>query len=335
MTERTLSRRALLGAATAAVAGLSSLSSNAHATSVYKREKIRDIWRGRRGTTIWMDLDTSPFPHKNKPWGDPTTIVFVPHHFRVRGTYRVDTIVHFHGYRDTADDAMKRHQLREQLDDSRQNAILVIPQGPVRAEDPSFGKLDEPDGMLNFLTEVRKTLQSPRLQAQMKASGIPNVARIGKLILSAHSGGFAALTKCIQHGGYDIQEIYLFDALYGRTPVFADWLASDYHNNKGQLRRKLISFYADKPVIKANERLIRELGRRGVSTVNGLGEGAISKQAMTEERAIFIRSQSAHQRVSWSTNALRDCLYASSLERRLKSTWFQDRHAPRRIEHRK
>jgi hypothetical protein len=334
-TLSTVSRRAFL---TTTAATTAALAWAGPAVLAAKRSKVRDIFVGKRGTTIWLDLDTAPYPDgtATSSWFDPTTIVFVPHYYRVRKDYRVDTIVHFHGYRDTADDAMKRHQLREQLYDSKQNAIIVFPQGPVRAESPNGGKLDKPDGLLRFLSELRKTLQTPRLQAKLGAAGIPNRARIGKLILSAHSGGFRVVSKCLQHGGYNVNEVYLFDALYGRAPVFAEWVAKTYRK-KGpdETRHKLINYYADEPTTVESQRLMGMLSKKGVKYVHEFSEGQLSRREITKSRAVFIRTSVSHQGVLFRNNALRDCLFASSLKRYVKSGWFKNSGDSRDLERRK
>lgn len=330
--ERGLSRRAFLGAglatAAAATTGLA-LPGRAQAAG---GSKLRDVHNGRRGKTFYLDLDSAPFPDGRSRYKDPTVIVFVPDYFRVHDDMRVDTIVHFHGYRDTADAAMKRHQLREQLYDSKQNAIIVFPQGPVNANDPNFGKLDRPNGYLDFLTELRKTLQTPAIQAKLGASGIPNRARIGKTVLSAHSGGFLAVANCVEHGGYNVNEVYLFDALYGRAEVFRDWIAATYFQKIPSLeKRKIVSYYADAPTIAESKRLMRMFDKLGVAYAHEEHEGTISRRTLSQSRAIFIKTDVSHQGVTYRNNALRDCLYASGLKRYLRSEWFENAGEPRTI----
>ena len=296
-----------------------------------KPKKIRDVEVGKRGVTVTMDLESAPFPWKGSRYKDPTVIVFVPHHFRVKSDYRIDALVHFHGYRDTAAEAMKRHQLREQLYDSKQNAIMVFPQGPVNSEDMGGGKLDEQDGLVNLLTEVRETLQTPSLQARLDKSGIPSKARIGKVILSAHSGGFRVVSYCLEIGGFNVNEVYLFDALYGRTGSFQNWVASTYATQGTMAERhKLVSFYSGETPTIENKRLMWLFDKAGIEYVHEQIEGSeLSKRDITKARAVFVRTQSAHDRVLFSTNALRDCLFASCLDRHLKSNWFQNADGPR------
>ena len=49
---------------------------------------------------------------------------------------------------------------------------------------------------------------------------------------------------------------------------------------------------------------------------------------------IHIRTRVDHSRLTYQTNGLRDCLYASSLTRRLESDWFADKDGEREIDRR-
>jgi len=325
MTPPPISRRTFLTTASGLLVAAGLASRGARAATPAST-KIRDVAVGPKGTTITMDLESAPFPHKGSPYKDPTVFAFVPKYFRVKRDMRIDMIVHFHGYRDTAEDAMKRHQLREQLFASKQNAIMVFPQGPVRAEDMSGGKLDEPNGLLNLLSEVRETLQSPKLQARLDKSGIPSKARVGKCILSCHSGGFRVVSYCLEVGGFNVNEVYLFDALYGRTGEFRDWVVKTYANGGIDAERhKLISFYSGEAPTIENKRLMWFFDQAKVAYVSEKIDGSeLSKREITKSRAVFIRTQTEHDSVLWRNNAMRDCLYASCLERHLKSDWFKD-----------
>ena len=321
------SRRGFLGAT---AAGLWSLAGPAHAADAAIADKVQSIDQGRRGTTITLSLANGMFPAPGSRYRDATTIVFVPGHFRVLDDQRVDTVVHFHGHRTTAADAMIKHQLREQVDDSRQNAILVMPQGPVRRSDSSGGKLDKPGGFAAFLGEVRAALQSPKVAEALGPSRIPGAARIGMVCLSAHSGGFGVTARCIKHGGFEVGEVYLFDALYGEVAAYADWIG-ERRDRSGRERHKLVCYYTGGKVRGNSMTLMRELRRQGIEALHEEREGQLTRAQITKARAVFIRARD-HMRVTYKSNALRDCLYASSLKRRLDSDWFEKKDDKRAIE---
>src|SRR5687767_14274770 len=114
MSTHMLSRRMFLR-----LAALTTVASPALA-DVAARSRIAHTTPDTRGVTFAMELDHAPFA------AAPIVYVFVPHHHRPATD--VSCVVHFHGHNTTAERALAAHQLREQLDDSKQNAILVVPQ---------------------------------------------------------------------------------------------------------------------------------------------------------------------------------------------------------------
>jgi hypothetical protein len=295
-----------------------------------QHDNCRRIEKGAGGVTLFCEMKNSPFPFKGSPYTDATTIVFVPLYFRAT-TGSVDMVVHFHGHRTTAEQAMKEHQLREQLVDSGQNAILAIPQGPVRAPDSSGGKLEQPGGLSRLLNEVVRTLQSSKARSVLGASAVGRRARVGKVVISAHSGGWKVAARCLDHGGVEIAEVYLFDALYGDLDSFLRWLLAGR-------RHKLVSYYTGGKTEAMNLDLMKKLKSAKIKFLHATTEGAITKAQMISSRAIFIRTELSHGRTPYKHNNLRDCLLASSLKRdkKLRPThWFDDKNSPRKIEPRK
>src|SRR5262249_11739444 len=137
----------------------------------------------------------------------------------------VATLVHFHGHSTTAERAMVAHQLREQVADSKQNAILVVPQLAVMAADSSCGRLESPGGLQRLLESA---LEATHLQGRttLGDTAFPADAPLGTTCLSAHSGGYHAVACCLRAGGVDVRETYLFDALYGEVETFRDWVVA-------------------------------------------------------------------------------------------------------------
>ncbi len=292
--------------------------------------RVVEIYEGKRGTTLKLELAEAPFPAKGSPWRDSTVLVFVPHHYRVRGS-DVDVVLHFHGHGTTAEEAMKEHQLREQLYESRQNAILVMPQGPIRARSGDGGKLDDEGGLLRFLTDLRQTLQTREAGKALGASRLPRKARIGTVCISAHSGGYRVAARCITQGGYDVSEVYLFDALYGDHHLFREWV-EDRKGSARKDRHKLISYYAGGRVAALNKTLMRELEHAGVPVLHEEREGTLTRAELTTARAVFVKTAVSHGNVTHQYNTLRDCLYASCLRRYLKSDWFDEKDKKRALE---
>lgn len=330
VSRRRLLQSLLVGATATAMAGLPAA---AYAQTSITAAPVRRIVRGARGATIYLDMAHGPFPARGHSYRDNTTIVYIPYHFRLRDD-RIDTVVHFHGHRTTAEQAMEDHQLREQLLDSLQNAILVIPQGPVRANDSAGGKLDLPDGLLNFLGEVRRSIQQREVREAVPDCGITQSARVGYCILSGHSGGYRVIARCLEHGGFNVNEVYLFDALYGDSDRFQAWVAERRTQEDRAMRHKLVSFYATDTVRTNNRALIRDFERAGIPHVHETRSAPITRRQFTTFRAVFIEAAASHEGSSWTQNNLRDCLFSSCLTRNLQTNWFENSGAPRAIDRR-
>ena len=330
------SRRSFLGGLGAAgglavAAPLVWIPSDAGAAN---KSSVAKVSRGKRGTTIYLKLRHGPFPAPGKRYTDDTTIVFIPHHFRVMDDYRVDMLVHFHGHNTTAQKAMERHQLREQFHDSKQNAILVMPQGPTNAPSSSAGKLEKKGGLVRFLGDVRRTLQLREVARKLGRAHILRRARVGKLCLSAHSGGYHVVARCLKHGGYNVNEVFLFDALYGEVRAFRDWVLERKHRDDDR-RHKLVSFYnTHSRVRQGNMRLLRDFQRAGIQCLHETREGTLPREKFTKGRVIFIKTRVSHVGLTHRHNNLRDCLFASCLSRRLRSRWFDRKGRARKIDKR-
>ena len=295
--------------------------------------KLKSIDHGARGTTFWLSLENAPFPAPGAGYRDDTVAVFVPSHYRYDyddDEEGVAALVHFHGHSTTAERAMTAHELREQLADSRQNAILIVPQLAVMAADSSCGKLESSGGLARLVSEAIVTTAHEG-HSTLGDARFPVHARRGTVCVSAHSGGYHAAACCLRTGGLDVRETYLFDSLYAEVETFRDWVTS----RKGaslHRRHKLVNFFVDGTRTDANSSALRaQLDRAGVLTASELQEGELSRHELSHAQAVFLRTSLYHSNVTWETNALRDCLYASALERHLSSTWFSRKNEARPI----
>jgi hypothetical protein len=324
-------RRSFLGALAAAPLLLSaSITRPARAQA---SPRIKSIARDSIGTTLMLALDHAPFAGGG--YRDDTVIVFVPSHYRYKGDEEgVAVLAHMHGHNTTAERAMVAHQLREQLSDSRQNALLVVPQLAVNAADSSCGRL-ESAGALGRLLGEAVAVAAREARSTLGDTAFPARARLGTVCLSAHSGGYHAAACSLRAGGVDVREAYLFDALYAETDAFREWVVSR-HGEPLHRRHKLVSYFTVGGATEANDRQLRaDLERVGVDCAEELQEGELSRHDLSHAEAVFVRSGEWHSNVTWETNALRDCLYASALPRHLTSTWFARKSGARPIERRR
>jgi hypothetical protein len=185
------------------------------------------------GRLILTNFASAPFPHPLRAQGhsyqdqffsggdhyqDSHVALFIPKGFRPGR--EIDFVVHFHGWRNNVSNALVKYQLPEQLAASRRNAVLIVPQGPLDAADSFGGRLEDPDGFKRFMAEALEVLQQ---------QGIAADGRVGRIILSGHSGGYEVISAILARGGLTgkIGEVWLFDALYAKTERFALWF--DHH----------------------------------------------------------------------------------------------------------
>jgi hypothetical protein len=287
-----------------------------------------------RGTTLVLELESAPFPAPGSWHKDPTVIVFVPRHHRPAPGGAVSFVVHFHGHNSTAERAMVAHQLREQLFDSKQNAVLVVPELAVMAPDSSAGKLEAPGAFTRLLEDVLRVLDAREARAALGPSAPGALAYPGRVCISAHSGGYHAAACAVRGGGTRVHEVWLFDALYGDTDVFRDWVIAG-RGRPMEARHKLVSYFTAGTTETNTRRLFAELERAGVACAEETVEGTLSREQLTHAEAVSIRTQLTHGQVTSELNGLRDCLYASALRRRLRTSWFDAKQGARPLERRR
>ncbi len=323
-------RRAFLAALAAAPFLPVVVARSARAQSA---SRLKSIARDARGTTLWLALEHAPFAGGG--YRDDTVIVFVPAHYRYRDDDEgVATLVHFHGHNTTAERALATHELREQLADSKQNALLVVPQLAVLAADSSCGRLESPGGLARLLAEAVPTAAREGGMT-LGDTAFPVGSPLGTVCLSAHSGGYHAAACCLRAGGVDVRETYLFDALYADLDAFHDWVIA----RRGEplhRRHKLVSYFTEGGTTEANNAALRaQLEHAGVLVAQELSEGDLSRHDLSHAEAVFVRTGLFHSAVTWETNALRDVLYASALPRHVSSSWFARKTGARPIERRR
>lgn len=336
MSHHLLSRRALL--TFTASFGLAALADTARAEPAAPSSKVVSrvvrVAADERGTTLLLELEDAPFPAPGSWHRDPTVLVFVPHHHRPGPGGTVSFVVHFHGHNSTAERATVAHQLREQLFDSKQNAILVVPQLAVMAPDSAAGKLELPGAFARMLDDVLQTLEQREARAALGASAPGVGATAGRVCVSAHSGGYHAAACAIRSGGAKVHEVWLFDALYADTEIFRDWVIAG-RGKPMSSRHKLVSYFTAGTTEANTRRLFSELEQAGVVCAHETIEGTLSREELTHAEAVSIRTQLTHGAVTSELNSLRDCLYASALRRRLRTSWFDVKQGARPLERRR
>lgn len=164
------------------------------------------------GECTTLDLPSSPFPHSSGSYSDSSVEICVPTGLSDRGN--IGVITHFHGWNATISEVDAYQELHSQASLSGRDAIFILPQGPVEAEDGNFGRLDETDGLANLVRDAVSVLYR---------DGFITQPVIGPVVLSSHSGGYGVTANVIERGGLPIAAVHLFDSMYGEDDTFAEF----------------------------------------------------------------------------------------------------------------
>jgi hypothetical protein len=266
------------------------------------------------GELLLVHLDSAPFPHParaaghkygeefyptDKHYQDNTVGIFVPKGFRPAAA-GVDFVVHFHGWRNHVEKVLDHYELITQFAEGGRNAILVVPQGPYDAPDSFGGKLEDEKGFRRFLADVMATLR------ERKIIGLEG---IGNIILSGHSGGYAVIASILAVGGLTehVHEVWLFDALYGRTEKFMNWF-----DNSPSAR--FIDIYTESGgTKKETEKLMADL-KEDKAPFMAKPEAAVTDKDLRQRRVIFIFTDLKHDDTPMKHRAFAQYLKTSCLE---------------------
>ena len=199
-----------------------------------------------QGQLILRPFASAPYPHPSRDAGyknsagkefpreghydDSTIGIFIPANFKPAD--EVDYVVYFHGHSHHVSDLFPKYKLPEELAAAKVNAILLVPQGPKDAPDSGGGKLELDQGAFSrLIAEVTRYLNDEKKIRTKK---------VGRIVLSAHSGGYKVTAAILNHGGMgrQISDVLLLDASYGELPIFAAWCKNDPDH-------RLVSLFTD------------------------------------------------------------------------------------------
>lgn len=249
---------------------LFALAPAAHAQVTWTDEAI--------GRTAVVKLRSAPFPHPTRPhYKDDRVLVFVPAGHAPGAS--VDVVVHYHGHHAETVRSARTRRLREQLAASGKAAVLLCPQGPLRAADSAGGRHEDEDGLKKFLTEALALLA--------REGVVSDGATWRRVILSGHSGGYRVIARALERGGVDVQEVWLHDGLYGQTPSFVRWTTGAAH-------RRLVSTHTPRGGTRANNATLRRLLREAGVPVVVADDDAQHAGA----RAVIVAAPETHDQVT-------------------------------------
>jgi len=188
--------------------------------------------------TVPLAIEAGAFPPSPSY---PNVIVYVPQGFEA--TAPIDLVVHVHGFDNCITNVLgdsnepcspggavrNAYHLASQLEASARNALLVLPEVAFDEASGDPGRLGTTNGFRALLDETLASLPAPL--------GPLGLSSIGKVIVSVHSGGYRAVAAMITIGGVHVDEVWLFDALYGNTLSYDQWVMLDLASFTTRVRR--------------------------------------------------------------------------------------------------
>ena len=155
-----------------------------------------------------------PFPH----YMDSSTVVFVPEGFH-ETEKGANLIIHFHGWQNDNVGVLERYLMPQAMIKEKTNALLVIAQGPYRANDSFGGKMEDEGGLRRLAEDVLATMKKEKVVVS---------ERINRVTISAHSGGYRPAAFALHVGGLNdhISNVFLFDAFYAQHDYYREWLTT-------------------------------------------------------------------------------------------------------------
>jgi hypothetical protein len=211
-------------------------------------------------------------------YDDSSVLLVIPH--RLKHTEKIDLIFWFHGWRNNIDTAAEFYKLTRQFIASRRNAVLVLSETARNAPDSYGGKLEQPGMFKALVLDVMNELK--------KDGFVTNMAEPSRILIAGHSGAFRVIAYILQNGQVPVQEVFLFDALYGQTDKFLSWLNEDRSHH-------FIHWYTNHGggTDEMSEVMMLQLKEQHIDFAI-TEENAITKKIIKNNRVLFVHSPREH-----------------------------------------
>ena len=208
---------------------------------------------------------------------DNSVLIIAPK--KLNASKKVDFVFWFHGWGNNIDSAAVRHEIIKQFSDSKLNAVLVLAETAKNAPDSYGGKLEYNNTFKELVTDIMQELR--------KEKAVSNKSEPGNIILAGHSGAYRVMAFILANGNLPVQEVILFDALYGQTDKYLNWIQSDNSH-------RLIDIYTDGGgTDAASKEMADQLMKLNISTVR-IEEKDLTAQIVSAQKIIFIHSLHRH-----------------------------------------
>ncbi|MBN1233279.1 MAG: hypothetical protein JXA60_08005 [Candidatus Coatesbacteria bacterium] len=265
-------------------------------TLLYSYEEL-SVQKSNLGTTYILRLKSGPWSFKSSM---NKVAIFIPKYYKKFSWW--DALIHFHGHNCSMEYALKGYELREQLFQSKQNAILIIPNLDGSS---NSGELMKKDGLKKFILETGSFLVNKKYAKKIN----PRI-----IVISSHSGGYKPMAYAIKNGGIPIREVIMFDSQYGEEDTFVKWL-------KEHKARRYLNLIG--PSTKSSSKKVMNLLKKEGISFKTAKEGELQRKVLTKTRIVFLETKQGHNQCLSGYCNYRDYLFRSALKRYIKTDWFE------------
>lgn len=236
------------------------------------------------------DYEGKHFAYENH-YDDSTIEVFIPQNFTVKKP--IELFVWFHGWYNNIDSA-GGFGLIEQFRSAGRNAIFIFPEGPKNAPDSYGGKLEKPEMFALFINDLLQKMERQNLLPRKSHFTIKDCS----ITLAGHSGAYRVISKIIQYNNID--ELILFDAMYGGNDAYLKWIAE----NK---KHRFIHIYTKDGGTFENTKMIMQQLKDSLNVaIESVNENELKMDDLKSNKPLFIFSESEHNWViTWNSNLYR------------------------------
>lgn len=243
--------------------------------------------KGHLYDSVWYDA-----PHH---YSDSSVLFVLPTGFQAHP--RIDILFWFHGWNNNIDTALSYYRLAKQFLEAKRNAVLVLAETARNAPDSYGGKLEQPNEFAALLNDLLVYMKSKKL--------IPAGCSPGNILLAGHSGAYRVIAYIVQNGGVPIQEVDLFDALYGQVDQFKTWIL-------GSRSRRFINWYTNQGggTDEVSLEMMTELKKSGTDFIH-MEEPDINTRQLQANRLIFVHSARPHNDIIFEPDNFRLLLESS------------------------
>jgi hypothetical protein len=225
-------------------------------------------------------------------YDDSSVEIFVPKNLDIKKP--LELVIWFHGWNNNIDSANGYFGLTEQFRSANRNAIIVFPEGPKNAPDSYGGKLERPEMFALFINDLLNKLEAAKIVPKKKQLTIKDCS----ISLAGHSGAYRVISKIIQYNKID--ELLLFDAMYGGNDAYLKWISESKQH-------RFIQIYTKDGGTFENTNLIMQQLKDSLKVdIASIAENDLKMDDLRSGKPLFIFSENEHNEViTWNENLYR------------------------------